>query len=124
MLVRLAQSAHVTLPVWLIIVLTFSVAVFYGAFVFGTLGYWTIVSATRKGDVSVVSPFRYSRLIFAIALGALVFAERPDRMTLIGAALIISSGLYSFARERFRARAAFLRERDAKPGLSTTAKQG
>ena len=43
-LVRLAQSAHVTLPVWLIIVLTFSVAVFYGAFVFGTylalLTYW------------------------------------------------------------------------------------
>jgi drug/metabolite transporter (DMT)-like permease len=75
-----------------------------GAFVFGTAGYWAITAATRKGDVSVVSPFRYSRLVFAIAIGALVFAERPDRMTLAGAALIITSGLYSFMRERIRAR--------------------
>ena len=89
-------------------------AMLTGVFVFGTAGYWAITAATRKGDVSVVSPFRYSRLIFAIAIGALVFAERPDRMTLAGAALIITSGLYSFTRERLRARAA----------LSTTAKQG
>ena len=52
----------------------------------------------------MVSPFRYSRLIFAILLGAIAFAEFPDRLTLLGAAIIIGSGLYSFARERARAR--------------------
>ncbi len=98
-----------------------------GVFVFGTAGYWAITAATRLGDVSVVSPFRYSRLIFAITVGWLIFAERPDRMTLAGAGLIIVSGLYSFMRERIRARAAAKAETAnaglSKPGLSTVAKQ-
>ena len=80
-------------------------AMLAGAIVFGTTGYWAITSATRTGEVSVVSPFRYSRLIFAIAIGWLVFAEPSDAITLSGAALIIGSGLYSFARERARKRA-------------------
>lgn len=73
-----------------------------GALVFGTAGYWAITSATRTGEVSVVSPFRYSRLIFAIMMGIVFFAEFPDRLTLLGATIIIGSGLYSFARERIR----------------------
>jgi drug/metabolite transporter (DMT)-like permease len=77
-----------------------------GAVIFGTGGYWAITAATRLGEVSVVSPFRYSRLIFAILIGALAFGERPDLMTFLGAAMIISSGLYAFARERARRRAA------------------
>ena len=76
-----------------------------GTMIFGTAGYWAITSATRTGEVSVVSPFRYTRLIFAIVIGALVFAEYPDRLTLLGAAIIIGSGLYAFARERARTRA-------------------
>ncbi len=79
-------------------------AVLLGALVFGTGGYWAITAASRTGEVSVVSPFRYSRLIFAILIGTLVFAEVPDRLTLLGAAIIIGSGLYSFARERVRAK--------------------
>jgi drug/metabolite transporter (DMT)-like permease len=80
-------------------------AMLLGALVFGTAGYWAITSASRTGEVSVVSPFRYTRLVFAIALGAGVFAEYPDRMTLLGASVIIGSGLYSFTRERARAKA-------------------
>ena len=80
-------------------------AMLLGAIIFGTAGYWAITAATRTGEVSVVSPFRYSRLIFAIAIGWLVFAEPSDAVTLSGAALIIGSGLYSFARERARKRA-------------------
>ncbi len=76
-----------------------------GALIFGTAGYWVITAATRTGEVSVVSPFRYSRLIFAILVGTIVFAEYPDRLTLLGATVIIGSGLYSFARERARTRA-------------------
>lgn len=77
-----------------------------GAAMVGTAGYWAITAATRTGEVSVVSPFRYSRLIFAILIGTFIFAEALDAPTLIGAALIIGSGLYAFARERARARAA------------------
>ena len=76
-----------------------------GAVVFGTAGYWAVVAAMRVGEVSVVSPFRYTRLVFAMSLGILVFAERPDALTLFGAAVIIGSGLYAFARERARKRA-------------------
>ena len=81
------------------------VAVLSGALVFGTAGYWAVVAASRTGEVSVVSPFRYARLLFAIAIGAFVFGGNPDALTLIGAALIIGSGLYALARERARKRA-------------------
>lgn len=70
--------------------------------VVGSAGYWAITAATRTGEVAVVSPFRYARLIFAILIGGLVFREPADALTLCGAALIIGSGLYSFARERKR----------------------
>jgi drug/metabolite transporter (DMT)-like permease len=79
--------------------------VLLGAVGFGTAGYWAITAATRTGEVSVVAPFRYTRLIFAIVIGALVFGEWPDGLTYVGATLIIGSGLYSFARERARKRA-------------------
>ena len=81
-------------------------AMLLGAVIFGSAGYWAITSASRTGEVSVVSPFRYSRLIGAILIGALVFTEYPDRMTLLGAAIIIGSGLYSFARQRALSRSA------------------
>ncbi|SEP57018.1 DMT family transporter [Thalassovita taeanensis] len=70
------------------------------ALVFGVLGYYAIVSATRMGDAAAVTPFRYTRLIFSIALGMLVFGERPDLLTYVGSALIIITGLYTFLRER------------------------
>ena len=71
----------------------------------GVGAYWCIIEATRAGDVAAIQPFRYTRLIFAMIIGAVVFAERPDAWTLIGAAMIIGSGLYTFARERARKRA-------------------
>lgn len=71
-----------------------------GGIVFGSAGYWAITTASRIGEVSVVTPFRYVRLVFAILIGAVFFAETPDTYTLLGAGVIIASGLYSFARER------------------------
>jgi len=67
---------------------------------FGVAAYWGLTAAMRMGDVSVITPFRYTRLLFALALGVMVFGERPDAMTLIGSAIIIASGLYSLARSR------------------------
>lgn len=75
-----------------------------GAILFGVLGYYGIVTAMRVGEASVVTPFRYSRLLFSILAGMLVFGERPDLLTLAGSALIIGSGLYTFLRERRLAR--------------------
>ena len=95
-----------------------------GAMAFGTAGYWAITAGTRVGEASVVAPFRYSRLLFVMVISLLVFAEYPDRMTLIGAALIIGSGLYSFLRERQRARAAAKARIALNAGLSTAAKPG
>ncbi|UWS78345.1 DMT family transporter [Phaeobacter sp. G2] len=80
------------------------VGMMLGGVVFGVAGYYAIVTATRIGDASAITPFRYSRLLFSILVGVLVFGERPDAMTLGGAALIIVSGLYTFVRERRLAR--------------------
>jgi drug/metabolite transporter (DMT)-like permease len=52
----------------------------------------------RTGAVSVVTPFRYTRLIFAIFLATVFLHERPNEWTLIGAALVIGSGLYTLIR--------------------------
>lgn len=71
-----------------------------GALVLGVSAYYAIVEAMRLGDVSVITPFRYSRLLFALIIAMLVFGEHPDFWTLLGAAIIIGSGLYTFARER------------------------
>ena len=76
-----------------------------GAVVFGTAGYWAVTAATRTGEVSVVAPFRYARLVFSMGIGVVFLAERPDLLTLVGAAIIVGSGLYAFARERARKRA-------------------
>lgn len=76
-----------------------------GALAFGVGAYWAVTQAMRLGEVSVITPFRYTRLVAALIIGITVFGERPDLLTLFGAALIIGSGLYTFARERLRKRA-------------------
>jgi drug/metabolite transporter (DMT)-like permease len=70
-----------------------------GAVVTGLFGYWAVTAAMRSGDVSAIAPFRYTRLVFAVVLAMLFLGERPDLATMIGAALIIGSGLYTLARE-------------------------
>ncbi|SMY07633.1 DMT family transporter [Flavimaricola marinus] len=74
----------------------------------GVIAYLTIVAATRTGDVGAVAPFRYSRIAFALVAGVLVFRERPDAATLIGAAIIVASGVYTLIRTRQRKGAASL----------------
>ena len=69
------------------------------ALAFGVLSYYAIVAAMRMGDVAVITPFRYSRLVFALCFGVLFFGERPDMATLAGSALIVASGIYTFWRE-------------------------
>ena len=57
----------------------------------------------RLGEVSVVAPFRYTRLVFALAIAVVFLGERPAGTTLLGAGIVVGSGLYAFARARKRA---------------------
>ena len=68
----------------------------------GGIAYFFIVLATRVGDVAVIAPFRYSRLLFALLIAVTVLNEYPDWQTLFGATIIIGSGLYTFWRENPR----------------------
>lgn len=80
-------------------VTTTNLAMMAGAVAFGAAGYWGVVTALRLGEASVVAPFRYSRLLFSILVGMIAFGERPDLPTMLGATLIIGSGLFTFMRE-------------------------
>jgi drug/metabolite transporter (DMT)-like permease len=70
------------------------------ATVVGVAAYYALTVAMRTGEVSVVTPFRYTRLVFALILGVLVFDEQPDAMTLIGSVIVVASGLYTLFRTR------------------------
>jgi drug/metabolite transporter (DMT)-like permease len=69
------------------------------------IGYQCVISALRTGDISAVAPFRYSALLWAMMLGYVVFGDVPDAMMVLGASIIVLSGLYAFYRERIRHRA-------------------
>ncbi len=72
------------------------------------VGYQFIIKAMRLGDISFVAPFRYTALLWSIFLGLVVFGDVPDLPMIIGAAIIIFSGLYTLYREQVvgRSRAA------------------
>ena len=76
------------------------VAELFGGAVMLVIGYQFIIAATRTGDISFVAPFRYTSLPWAILLGMIFFGDVPDLATLVGAAIIIASGLYMLYRER------------------------
>ena len=73
------------------------------ATVVGVGAYYALTAAMRMGDVGVITPFRYTRLVFALILGVALFGERPDGYTLIGSAIIVASGIYTLIRGRKRA---------------------
>jgi len=70
----------------------------------GALGYLLLIASLRMAEVSVVMPYRYSRIIFLLILGVLVFGERPDAWMVTGATLIIVSGVYMMWREHLARR--------------------
>lgn len=75
-------------------------ALLFGIMGFDVMGYFAITLAMRMGDVSVITPFRYSRLIFAMIIGVLVFNEVIDIWMIAGSAIILASGLFTIYRER------------------------
>ena len=71
----------------------------FGGLVFGMAGYYSLTYAMRTGEVSAVTPFRYTRLVFAMILAMALFGERPDLATWIGAALVVGSGIVALTRK-------------------------
>ena len=65
----------------------------------GVLAYYALVASMRVGELSFVTPFRYTRMLFALIVAVLVFGERPDMLTLLGAAIIVAAGLFTLWRE-------------------------
>ncbi len=68
--------------------------------VFGVLGYHALTHAMRTGEVSAVTPFRYTRLVFAMLLSMALFGERPDLATWVGTGLVVGSGLFALTRRQ------------------------
>lgn len=66
----------------------------------GVTAYTLLTQAMRTGEIGVVAPFRYSRLLAALAIAMVFFDERPDIWMLAGAALIVGSGIYTLLRGR------------------------
>jgi len=60
----------------------------------GVFAYAALMRAMRTGEVSAVTPFRYSRLLFGVGLGVFWFGERLDLPMILGCGLIVASGLY------------------------------
>ncbi len=73
-----------------------------GAATFGIAAYAALTTAMRSGEIAVVTPFRYTRLLFAMILGVTVFHERPDAATLLGAAIIVACGVIILGQNRRR----------------------
>ena len=59
------------------------------------IAYYALVRATTEGEVSVIAPFRYTRLLFALILSFWILGEQPDSIMYIGASLVVCSGLYN-----------------------------
>ncbi len=79
---------------------TYETIILICAAIIGLTGYFLLVLATRKGDVSVIAPFRYSRLLFSLGLASLILGEKLTLPILLGGLLVVSSGIYTFGRER------------------------
>lgn len=66
----------------------------------GTIGHWLLVMAHARAPAGVLAPFLYTQLLWSLLLGYLVFGDVPNRWTLIGASIVVASGLYLLSQKR------------------------
>lgn len=65
----------------------------------GGLGHWLLIKAYQQATTSALAPYPYSQIVWMVSLGWLVFGDLPDRWTVVGATIIVMSGLYILHRE-------------------------
>ncbi|MBE7245600.1 MAG: DMT family transporter [Actinomycetospora chiangmaiensis] len=69
---------------------------------FGTLGHWLLVLAHARAPANVLAPFIYTQLLWSVTLGFLLFGDLPGRWTIVGAMIVVGSGLYLLAQDTLR----------------------
>ncbi|WP_428548132.1 hypothetical protein [Profundibacter sp.] len=77
-----------------------SAALLAGATFFIIGGYLCSVMTMRLGEISFIAPFRYTSLLWALLLGFVVFGDWPDGLTMLGIAIVVAMGAFTFYRER------------------------
>lgn len=70
----------------------------------GMVGHYLLINALDSAEASAVQPFAYLQLVFASAIGVGVFGESMDALVVVGAALVVGAGLFTFWRERAASR--------------------
>ena len=70
------------------------------------LSLFCVVRSLKLASASVVVPYQYTLILWAVLFGWLMFGELPDAYTIVGAAIIVAAGLYIFWREQAAAREA------------------
>lgn len=69
---------------------------------YGAAGHLLLVLAHRRAPAAVLAPFLYTQILWMVLIGWLLFAQVPNQWTVIGAGIVIASGLYLITRERVR----------------------
>lgn len=90
----------ITLPFGWVIPTTREAVILIGAGLLGGVGQILLTSSYREADASLVAPFDYASMLFALLIGYFVFDEAPTLTMLGGAALVISAGILIIWRER------------------------
>jgi drug/metabolite transporter (DMT)-like permease len=68
--------------------------------ILGGIGQILLTASYRHGDASLVAPFEYTSMIWAVALGWVLFGDVPQQVVLIGAAVVIAAGIFVIWREK------------------------
>ena len=89
-----------TLPFGWVIPTGIEAATLVAAGLMGGVGQILLTSSYREADASLVAPFDYASMLFALLIGYFVFAEVPSLTMLFGAALVIAAGILIIWRER------------------------
>ena len=71
-----------------------------GLIIFGCFGTLAVAMAMRLGEVSLISPFRFIRVVFGVGVAVLILGESVEAPVIIGATMVVGAGLYSLLRER------------------------
>ncbi len=90
----------IAVPVWVMPPDGLALLLLLGMGFFGGVGHYLLILAHDRAPASAIAPFLYAQLIAMVILGYLVFSDLPDRWTLVGSSIVITSGLYLFHRER------------------------
>lgn len=86
-----------TVTVWLLLALISAI---------GAVGNFAMIKALDHAEAGAVQPYNYTLLLWATLFGFLMFGDMPDRWTVLGAAIVVASGLYTWHHDRRMANAA------------------